>query len=150
MRVSDQFFTLLEHFEGFRECPYLDSGGVPTIGIGTTHYPTGVKVRMVDTCIKHDRALVYAKTDVGNTEDLINEELPKLTQNQFDALVSFTYNVGDQAFLDSTLLRKAKADPNDTTITKEFAKWINVKGRPNSNLIARRNKESTLYFTKPV
>src|SRR5258708_517551 len=102
MRVSDKFFPLLEEFEGFRECPYLDAGGVPTIGIGTTHYPTGVKVRMVDTCIKHDRAVAYVKTDVGYIEDIVNTDLPKIHQNQFDALVSFIYNVGTQAFADST------------------------------------------------
>src|ERR1700743_1803076 len=106
MTISSNFFTLLEGFEGFVSCPYLDSGGVPTIGIGTTHYPTGVKVRMVDTCIKHDTALAYAKVDVGYTADTVEKELPKLNQNQFDALVSFTYNVGEQAFMDSTLLRK--------------------------------------------
>lgn len=150
MRVSDKFLVLLEQFEGFRECPYLDAGGVPTIGIGTTHYPTGVKVRMVDTCIKHDRAVAYVKTDVGYIEDIVNADLPKLSQNQFDALVSFIYNVGTQAFADSTLLRKAKVNPDDPTIALEFAKWVHVKGKPNSDLVARRHKESELYFQKPV
>lgn len=149
MTVSSQFFTLLEGFEGFKSCPYLDSGKVPTIGIGSTHYPTGVPVRMVDTCITHDTALAYAKVDVGNTSDLVNKELPKLSQNQFDALVSFTYNVGDNAFQDSTLLRKAKANSLDPTIKAEFAKWVMVKGKPSSDLVARRKKECELYFTAP-
>lgn len=150
MRVSLSFFDLLESFEGFKECPYLDQGGVPTIGIGTTHYPTGIKVKMTDTCIKHDRALVYAKTDVGNTEDLVSSLLSNLNQNQFDAIVSFTYNVGDQAFKDSTLLKIAKVDPNNNALRLEFRKWVNVKGKPNDGLIKRRQKEVELYFTKPV
>lgn len=146
MRVSTSFFDLLESFEGFRECPYLDQGGVPTIGIGTTHYPMGIRVKMTDVCIKHDRALIYAKSDVGNTEDLVSTLLPKLTQNQFDTLVSFTYNVGDQALKDSTLLRMAKVDPNNPALRLEFRKWVNVKGRPNDGLIKRRKIESDLYF----
>lgn len=146
MRVSDQFLTLLESFEGFKECPYLDQGGLPTIGIGTTHYPGGVKVRMTDTCIKHDRALIYAKNDVGYIEDTISKVLPDINQNQFDALVSFEYNIGEQAFLDSTLLRKAKVNPSDPSIAQEFMKWILVKGKPDPGLVARRKKESALYF----
>lgn len=146
MTVSDSFFTLLEHFEGFKECPYLDQGGVPTIGIGTTHYPLGVKVKMTDTCIKHDRAIAYAKVDVGNTAALVASILPKLNQNQFDALVSFAYNVGDQALRDSTLVRLAKVDPNNAAIRLEFRKWVNVKGKPNDGLIKRRRAESELYF----
>lgn len=146
MRVSDQFVTLLEGFEGFKPCPYKDQGGVPTIGIGTTSYPTGVKVRMVDICVSHDTATTYLKSFVAGMETEIEDWLPRLTQNQYDAIMSFTYNVGTGALKDSTLLRKMKVDPNDPSIREEFMKWINVNHKPDAGLKSRRTKEANLYF----
>lgn len=146
MTASDNFFTLLIEFEGFVPCPYLDSVKVPTIGIGTTVYPDGTKVKMTDECINREKAITYVKSHIWIDEKAINANLSNLTQNQFDALLSFTYNVGVGAFLNSTLLKKAKKDPNDPTIANEFAKWNKAGGKVLKGLTIRRKKESDLYF----
>lgn len=149
MKVSDQFFTLLTKFEGFVPCPYKDQVGIPTIGIGTTVYPSGKRVAMTDQCINLEQAKAYAQGHIGPIEDLLNHELPGLNQNQFDALVSFIYNIGDGAFRSSTLLRKAKVNKDDPTIKDEFAKWKKAGGKVLNALVIRRKKEAELYF-KPV
>jgi lysozyme len=154
MKVSASFFKLLEEFEGYRECPYLDSANVPTIGIGTTRYPDGTRVTMRDECIKHDKAVFYATNAVAGVEYAVSQVLPELNQNQFDALVSFVYNIGTGAFANSTMLTKAKKDVNDPSIKTEFSKWTKVRN-PKTGLlevnnwqVKRRLKESNLYFTK--
>lgn len=149
MRVSDQFFALLESFEGYKSCPYKDSVGVPTIGIGTTRYPTGVKVQMTDRCITHDTAVVYAKSFVAGTETDLEPYLPALNQNQYDSLIDFAYNLGSGALINSTLLRKARANSMDPTIRDEFMRWVNAGGKPLDGLVKRRKAEADLYF-KPI
>jgi len=69
----------------------------------------------------------------------------RLNQNQFDAVVSFTYNVGIGAFISSTLLRKININPNDESISHEFKKWNKVNGIVMKGLKKRRNEESYLY-----
>jgi lysozyme len=70
-----------------------------------------------------------------------------LTQNQFNALVSFAYNVGTGAFSTSTLLKKVNANPNDLTIRNEFARWTRANGKIVNGLVNRRKKESDVYFS---
>ena len=69
-----------------------------------------------------------------------------LKQNQFDALVSFAFNLGTGALAGSTLFRKVKINPNDQTISLEFAKWVNAGGKKLPGLVRRRKAESDLYF----
>jgi lysozyme len=71
-----------------------------------------------------------------------------ITQNQFNALVSFAYNLGAQSLKGSTLLKKVNANPNDPTIAVEFLKWVNAGGRKVAGLVRRREAEANLYFTK--
>jgi len=150
MKVSSSFFSLLEYFEGFVSCPYKDSAGVPTIGIGTTRYPDGTRVKMTDECVKHDKAIFYATNAIAGVEWAISSLGLNLTQNQFDALVSFVYNIGTGAFSGSTLLKKLKVNPNDLSIRQEFMKWTKV--RVNGELttsdwqVKRRTREANLYY----
>ena len=72
-----------------------------------------------------------------------------LTQGQFDALVSFAFNLGTAALAKSTLLKKVKANPDDPAISREFAKWVNAGGLKRNGLVTRRRIEAELYF-KPV
>lgn len=126
--------------------PYLDSVGVPTIGYGNTYYENGVRVKMSDPPISKDRALslfmnilsFYEKGVWSNTRDDIN-------QNQFDALVSLTYNIGVTAFKGSTVLRLVNKNPADPKITDAFKMWKNAGGKP--ILLARRIREAKLYFS---
>ena len=65
---------------------------------------------------------------------------------QFDALTSFTYNVGSGAFGGSTLLKKLKVNPNDPTIRDEFMRWVYGGGEILPGLVTRREAEADLYF----
>ena len=67
---------------------------------------------------------------------------------QFDALVSFAYNVGTANFAKSTLLKKVNANPNDASIRAEFGKWNKSNGRVLKGLVTRRKEEADLYFTR--
>jgi lysozyme len=69
-----------------------------------------------------------------------------INQNQFDALVSFCYNLGAGSLKSSTLLKKVNADPNDPSIKLEFLKWNKSGGKVLNGLTLRRNAESELYF----
>lgn len=145
-QVDNSFFKILQNFEGFVAHPYLDSGGVPTIGIGTTKYPSGLSVTMKDKVITYDQALEYTKNDLSYIEKLISGLKLDLTQNQFNALVSLAYNIGTGAFSKSTLLRKVIKNPNDLSIRAEFLKWCYDNKVINKGLLARRKQEANIYF----
>lgn len=135
--------------EGLKLKPYRDSKGVPTIGLGNTFYEDGRPVRMTDKPITKERALKLFDNIVKEFEAAVNKYITaELNQNQFDALVSFTYNVGTNALQDSTLRKMINKNPNDSNITAEFKKWKRSGNNPNI-LLNRRIREAAFYF-KPV
>ena len=69
-----------------------------------------------------------------------------INQNQYDALVSFAYNLGVGALLKSTLFKKLKVNPNDPSIRTEFMRWVNAGGKRLTGLVRRREAEANLYF----
>lgn len=71
----------------------------------------------------------------------------ELNENQFGALSSFAYNVGEQAVKTSTLLKKINIDPNDHTIEDEFLRWCHSNGQTQPGLVRRRVAEAKLYFS---
>jgi lysozyme len=129
--------------EGFKLNPYLDTKGIPTIGVGNTFYEDGSKVKMSDPPLTESRALGlfrfvlrhYELAVYSNTRDDLN-------QNQFDALVSFTYNIGVNGFKDSTLIRRINAGATEKSIESAFMMW-----RKPPEIITRRQREVKLYFT---
>lgn len=142
MKLSEKGANLIKQYEGLRLNAYQDAGGVWTIGYGHT---VGVQPGDVITREEAD-ALFWA--DVEKFVRGVNrlKQGTRLTQNQFDALVSFAYNCGLGALERSTLLKKVKRNPNDPTIADAFKQWRYVKGVENAGLLARRQKESNLYF----
>ena len=163
MDISPAGIYLIKQFEGFGEQlpdgkikSYKCPAGVWTIGWGSTLYPNGQKVGPNDV-ITRQRAeevfLWHVSLFVKDVNFLVKTQL---TQNQFDALVSFAYNVGSDVDIDtipeglgdSTLLKKVNANPNDPTIANEFNKWIKAAGKELPGLIKRRAAESKLYFNK--
>lgn len=137
---------LLEKVEGLELKAYLDTGGIPTIGIGTTRYPNGNKVKLGDTITK-DQAYEYLQHDVaGAAKDVDDLTTDDINQNQFDALVSFVYNIGRGSYQKSTLRVLVNGNPNNAEIRKEFAKWHFDDGKSINGLITRRKLEADLYF----
>ena len=145
--TSIKGINLIKGFEGLRLSSYLCSAGVPTIGYGSTRYPNGKKVILGEKLSNEKEAVQLLLSTLDPFEAAVNKYLPNLNQCQFDALVSFSYNVGTSAFIKSTLLKKAKANPNDPSIHDEFLKWNKAKGKFLQGLANRRREESKLYFS---
>jgi lysozyme len=148
MTTSKKGIDLIANFEGCRLRAYLCSAGVSTIGYGTTVYDNGQKVKLGDQ-ITLQRAKELLAHEVAmkaiGVKNLLGDTI--VTQNQFDALVSFAYNCGTGALKTSTLLKKVKANPQDPAIRDEFRKWVKAAGKVLPGLVARRNREADLYFT---
>jgi lysozyme len=140
---------MIKTFEGFRSAPYKCSAGVPTIGYGATFYPGGKKVTMTDPSITEEKAVELLANMLVSFEKYVDSYCrDDINQNQFDALVSFAYNLGPANLKSSTLLKKVNANPQDETITAEFMKWVKAGGKTLKGLIRRREAESQLYFKK--
>ena len=149
MRLDSKGYELIKTFEGLSLKPYLCSAKVPTIGYGNTFYTNGVKVTMSDAPITQERANEMLKVIADSFALKVSKITPSgLTQNQFNALVSFAFNLGVQALTNSTLLRLVKINPNDGNIAKEFLRWNKAGGKVVDGLTKRRIKESALYFSK--
>ncbi len=152
--VSDNGIKFLVREEGEVLHPYLDSVGIPTIGIGCTYYENGVRVSMSDPAItqEYSRSLFkhllkhYEQAVWGNTRDDIN-------QNQFDALTSLCFNIGIGHFKTSTVLRKVNFNPADKGIRDAFLMWNKGTDPKTGRLVvlkglaARRKREGELFFT---
>jgi len=148
-KIGAAGLNLIKEFEGLRLKPYQDVIGIWTIGIGTTVYPNGEKVKQSDPQINEITSLMYLSHDLNNFCTVVEVNTPDtLTQNQFDALVSFAYNCGTGNLRSSTLLKKVNANPNDPTIRQEFMKWNKAGGKVVAGLSRRRQAESDLYFNK--
>jgi len=148
MIPSKKCYDIIKSFEGLKLKSYLDGGGVPTIGYGSTMYKSGAKVKVGEN-ITLEQAQALLEWEVNNKATVINSHTlkVKLTQNQFDALVSFAYNVGVGAFASSTLLKKLLVNPCDKDIAYQFSRWNKDNGKEVEGLTRRRKKESDLYFS---
>lgn len=148
MNIGTKGLTLIKKYEGFYSKPYLDPIGIPTIGYGATYYPNGKKVTMKDKALTEKEASdLLAKMLVTYENDVKRLVKRELNQNQFDALVSFTYNLGGANLGKSTLLKKLNVNPCDKTIKDEFLKWNKAGGKVLNGLTKRRKDESELYFS---
>lgn len=151
MKVSKEGIDLIHKYEQFRNHPYIDAVGVPTIGWGNTYYENGRRVSMNDAPISRKRGDELFKNILSKFEKKVLKNVNVfLDQPQFDALVSLMYNIGEANFKRSTLLRKVNADSYDLDIKNEFKRWnkgrINGKLRTLKGLTRRRNEEAYLYF----
>jgi lysozyme len=148
-KTSNKGIELIKGFEGFSSKPYLCPAKICTIGYGATFYQDGKKVTMADKPITEKQAIELLKYMLTRFEQYVDSYcVDSLTQNQFDALVSFCYNVGPANLKASTLLKKVNANPNDETIREEFKKWNKGGGKVLKGLTRRRQAEADLYFSK--
>ena len=148
-KTSKNGIAFIKKYEGFKSKPYLCPANVPTIGYGATYYPNGQKVKLTDPAIDEKHASLLLEAMLNPYEKAVDSYCrDDINQNQFDALVSFAYNLGNSALKSSTLLKKANANPNDKTIRNEFLTWRFAAGKELKGLINRRKDESELYFSK--
>lgn len=145
MAVSLFGVDLICDFEGKRLVAYDDGVGIWTIGFGTTIYPNGIRVKKGDTCTEA-QAKAYMQNDLKKFEYAVNDAVNiPLNQNQFDALVSLTYNIGAAAFSKSTLVKKLNAG-DISGAADQFDVWINAGGKRMQGLVNRRSKEKLLFL----
>lgn len=157
MRLNEEGYKIIMEFEGLSLKPYLCTSSIPTIGFGNTYYPNGKKVTLKDKPITKEYAIEIFKFIADLFAKDVNSLIKTIvTQNQFNALVSFAYNLGSdidaddipEGLGDSTLLKKVNKNPNDLTILNEFLKWVRSNGKISNGLVKRRKLEAKLYFTK--
>lgn len=146
--LNENGYRLITDFEGFSATPYLCPAKIPTIGYGNTYYSDGKKVTLLDKPISKIKAFEIFKTIADKFAIAVSKCLKKeVSQNQFNSLVSFTYNVGVANFMNSTLLKKVNLDPKDETIFNEFCRWNKVNKKEVQGLTNRRNHEAVNYFS---
>jgi len=144
--ISEKGKQAIKNYETLRLKAYQDTSGVWTIGYGNTFYENGTKVKDGDV-ITEDRANKLFENIVGkfsaNVLKLISQ---RLTQNQFDSIVSLAYNIGIGNFKKSTVLKKININPADRSIKDSFAVWNKSAGIVKRGLINRREAEAVNYF----
>lgn len=144
MKTSNNGINLIKKFEGLRLKTYRCASGILTIGYG--HTGSDVEPLMSISEAEAEKLLM---ADLKTAETTISRFVKQpLTQNQFDALVSFIFNVGANSFGNSTLLKRINANPYNPAIEHEFKRWVFSKQKKKlPGLITRREKEAELYFT---
>ena len=146
MQTSDKGIALIKQFEGCRLTAYQDSVGVWTIGYGWTQPVDGKSIRAGMT-IKQETAERLLKTGLVSYESDVSRLVKVgVTQGQFDALVSFTYNLGARSLSTSTLLRKLNAG-DYAGAADEFLRWNKAGGKVLNGLTRRREAERALFLS---
>lgn len=146
MQTSDKGIALIKQFEGCKLTAYQDSVGVWTIGYGWTQPVDGKPIRAGMT-IKQETAERLLKTGLVSYESDVSRLVKVgLTQWQFDALVSFTYNLGARSLSTSTLLRKLNAG-DYAGAADEFLCWNKAGGKVLNGLTRRREAERALFLS---
>lgn len=140
MKISSKGIELIKSFEGCRLSAYKCPAGVWTIGYGHT---LGVTKGQKITAQQAEDLL---KGDLEVFEDNVDTHDLNLTIGQYDALVSFSFNVGMTALNRSTLLKKLKAGDTQGS-ADEFLKWNKAGGKVLLGLIARRKAERRLFLS---
>ena len=139
MTTSRLGLRLIKDFEGLRLGAYLCPAGVPTIGYGHTK---GVKMGQV---ITNEQADDYLIEDIAPLERHLNKLGINFRQEQFDALVTWLFNLGVGNFKKSNLLKRIQADASDEAIAAEFIKWIYAGKTPLAGLKKRRVAEANMF-----
>jgi lysozyme len=140
MIISPEGLALIKEYEGLRLKAYRDAVGVLTIGWGHT----GKDVREGMT-ITQNEAEELLRIDLQKFEAAVKRLVKvQLTQSQFDALVSFTFNLGEYALERSTLLELLNKG-QFAAAGDQFGRWVNAGGKPLPGLVRRRAAEADLF-----
>lgn len=141
MKISAEGLALVKGFEGFRPEPYRCPAGVWTIGYGTTDGITKDTVPITE-----EAASRMLEADLDEIASVVSKYLPELRQNQADAVLSFCYNCGVDAFSRSGLCHAIRKNPEDfETIRREFMRWVHAGGKVLPGLVKRREAEADMY-----
>lgn len=146
MKMSNEGLELLKEHEGVRKEIYLDPIGLPTGGVG--HLLKGEEVQKfpVGTPLSDEQVDEWLRQDIREAEEAVSELVTvELTQGQFDALVSFVFNVGSGNLKKSQLLRLINAGEYDLA-SNQFSRWVFAGGQRFRGLERRREDERNLFI----
>ncbi|MCQ9124346.1 lysozyme [Rodentibacter caecimuris] len=144
MKISEKGINHIILDEGERLMAYQDIVGIWTIGVGHTGFVDGKPVARGMTITK-EKSREILKADLARFEKAVNANVKvPLTQNQFDALVSLAFNIGEGAFSRSTLVRKLNAGDYQGA-SQQFLVWKNAGGKVSQGLLNRRKREKALF-----
>jgi GH24 family phage-related lysozyme (muramidase) len=143
MQVSQNGINFIKSFEGCRLNAYKPVSTERYFTIGYGHYGSDVREHQH---ITQEEAETLLKFDLRVFEYAVNNQVKvRITQNQFDALVSFAYNCGREALRTSTLLKKVN-EGDHVGASKEFEKWVHAGGKVLNGLVRRRKAEKELFL----
>ena len=140
MKASNASIDLIKEFEGCKLKAHTTPVGVLTIGYGHIYHT------VPDMVIDFEKADELLLNDISFIGQWLNENLPPLHQNQFDALISLIANIGLSRFERSNILKLIYINPENYRIEREFQKWLFALGEPYQRLKKRREAECKLYF----
>ena len=141
--ISKDGLDLICRFEGFSPVIYICPAGYPTIGYG--HLITEANKEQFLDGVDEDEALDLLRQDVAVAERAVLRLISvPLTQGQFDALVSFTFNLGAGALQRSTLRRKVNREEH-ADVPAELMNWVWAGGKKLNGLVKRRAAEGAMY-----
>ena len=138
-RTGKAGLELIKHFEGLRLEAYLCPAGVWTIGYGSTR---GVYQGM--TVTESEAEAMLRRDLLAAERSVLRLVTVRLTDNQFDALVSFVFNLGGGALQRSTLRQKLNRGDYDV-VPRELMKWVRAGGKILPGLVRRRQAEAELF-----
>lgn len=142
MKISKRGIDLIKKYEGLRLKSYLCPAAVWTVGYGHT------KTAKEGMVITEAEAEALLRQDLTGFENYVNRLKFTLTQQQFDALVSFIFNIGSGNFQKSTVYRLMKSNVNDPDIYEAWQRWNKAGGKVLVGLVRRREEEADLYFSR--
>lgn len=141
--INKQGLELIKEFEGCQLEAYLCPAGVPTIGYGHTR-----SAKLGQTISQAD-ADALLREDLADSEDAVDRLVTaQINDNQFSALVSFTFNIGAEAFERSTLLSMLNANAQIHIVAAQFLRWNKANGEELPGLTRRRHAEQALFLAK--
>lgn len=144
MRISEKGIEFIRRLEGEKLTAYPDIVGIWTIGVGHTGFVDGKPV-VKGMTISAEKSKAILIADLKRFESAVNNAVKiPLTQNQFDALVSLAFNIGEGAFTRSTLVKKLNTG-DVIGAAEQFLVWKNAGGRFSQGLLNRRQKEKALF-----
>lgn len=146
MKLSSGGKLLLAELEGKRSSMYLDSAGLPTIGIG--HLITSSEPHLMTATLTDSQIYALLDADLVRFEQAVQSAVRiPLQQHQRDALIILAFNIGTSAFRNSTVVARINDKATEADIREAWGRWKMAGGQVVQGLINRRNREMELYFT---
>lgn len=148
MILDNKGYLFITKHEGLSLKPYLCPAKIPTIGYGNTYYANGKRVTLLDKEITKQQAFDMFKEIANRFAKRVDELVTSdINQNQFNSLVSLSYNIGIAAFQLSTLLKMVNENAKNPKIKDQFLRWNKAGGKVVRGLTLRRNEEAFIYFS---